>query len=212
MSYKVHILNASGRLEAFAPLIGETIDKIFKLIEGKLVLPTLDIIILDAPESVIPEIGLGGYSPNKNTVYIYTDPGRENFRQIIEEHLPRTLAHELNHCARWMAVGYGKTLFEAVISEGLAEHFDIEVNKTTPTPWAVAVRGEELAGLIARAKLDFEKEDYDHAAWFFGSEPYGIPRWAGYSIGYHLVGEYILRTDKKPHELVGAPAKLFLRI
>ena len=50
----------------------------------------------------------------------------------------------MHHCARWGTVGYGETLLEAMISEGLAEHFDIEVNKTKPTMWATALDKKNL--------------------------------------------------------------------
>ena len=100
MAYLNHILNASNRLTPFISGIEEVIQDTLKIVEENLPLGAVDMAVVDQPHSVIPEIGLGGYAPNANLLYVYTDPSREGFKEIIHKELPRTLAHELHHCAR----------------------------------------------------------------------------------------------------------------
>jgi uncharacterized protein YjaZ len=212
MSYQIHILKASGRLDPFISDINEVIEQTLKPIEEKINLQKVDIVVVDQPHGAIPEVGLGGYAPNKNLLYVYTDPARESFKEIIHKELPRTIAHELHHCARWGAVGYGESLFEALISEGLAEHFDIEVNKGEPTQWATALNPEQIQELLKKSRSSFDDKKYNHSAWFFGSDKENIPRWAGYALGFHIVGDYMSRVGKTASELTETSADSFKQI
>jgi uncharacterized protein YjaZ len=58
---------------------------------------------------------------------------------------------------------------------------------------------------LAAPELD-EPNDYDR--WFFGFDP-DIPRWTGYTLGYHLVAEYQARAGRSAAELVHTPASAF---
>ena len=57
--------------------------------------------------------------------------------------------------------------------------------------------------LYQKAKKEFDNFNYDHKAWFFvGSLKDNIPRWAGYTIGFTMVGNYLKKhLDKKPSNL-----------
>lgn len=210
MPYKLHILKSTGRLDQFVPeiedVVNETLSKVEKVLKFN-----VDIVLSDQPDAVIPETGLGGYSLNKNLLYIYSGPTRENFKEILKKELPRTVAHEIHHCVRWEKVGYGKTLLEAIISEGLAEHFDIEINNNKPTMWASALDKEKLFEMLEKAKVSFDDKNYNHASWFFGADKENIPRWTGYSLGYHIVSDYLKKFNKKASELVGEPAESFIK-
>ena len=43
--------------------------------------------------------------------------------------------------------------------------------------------------------------DYNHDAWFFGSDNEGIHKWTGYTLGYHIAKKYIEKSGKKGSEL-----------
>ena len=89
------------------------------------------------------------------------------------------VAHELHHLARWHYTGYGLSLGEAVISEGLASLYEEEISNIKPA-WAKAkVDKESLQKLIK----DWNDKNYNHAEWFFDGK-YG--RWFGYSVGYRI--------------------------
>jgi uncharacterized protein YjaZ len=208
MSISFHILDASRRLERFKPQLVQSAKAGLDQIERELSLPAVDVVIVDDPQSAIPETGVGGSAPTAHLLYIYIDPEFADLQKTLEFEIKSTLAHELHHCARWASIGYGSTLLEAVVSEGLADHFDIEINGGTPKPWDTAIQGEDLEVLLEKAKPESNSTNYDHAAWFYGSA--AIPRWAGYSLGFKLVGDYMQLTQKKASELVSEPASSFI--
>ena len=57
-----------------------------------------------------------------------------------------------------------------------------------------ALTAEEAATLLARAREEYDDARYDHVAWFFGNDELGIPRWAGYTLGFKLVADYLERN------------------
>ena len=154
---------------------------------------------------VIPELGAGGYNPSTDRVQISIDLGRDDLETVIQEALPLILAHELHHAKRRATVGYGATLIQAVASEGLADHFALELLGGDPPPWAVALERDELEAWIAEA-LAYGSGPYDHAQWFLGADG-TIPRWAGYSIGFSLVADFLAdHPEALPSTLVDDPA------
>jgi len=98
-----------------------------------------DVVITHNPLATIPELGIGGLSPNGYLVQPSVDPAHPDFWKALQVHLSRTLAHELHHCARWRDPGYGSSLGETLVSEGLADRFDLEVHPGAPPyHWANA--------------------------------------------------------------------------
>lgn len=205
----LHVLTASGRLSGLADIIASAHRMGVARVEKLLPLADVDVVVADDPNASIPEIGVGGYAPNAHRLDIYIDPEFPNLTQDLESKYVRTLAHELHHCARWNGCGYGKTLFEAIVSEGLADHFDQEVNGTTPLPWSIALTDEQVQALQYRLLEEGFSDDYNHSLWFFGSQPDQVPRWAGYTLGYSLAKSYMEFTGKKASELVAEPAQSF---
>lgn len=207
MSINLHVLKASGRLDKFEPLIKEAFEGTLAKINESITLPSVDVVITDDAESAIPETGVGGSAPSAHLLYIHINPEFKNLVQTLNYEIRSTLAHELHHCARFASVGYGHTLQEAIISEGLADHFDIEINGGEPKPWSVAIQEQELEPLLQQAKLEFNNPEYDHSAWFYGSST--IPRWAGYSLGLKIVRDYMTKTGRLASELVDVDSKDF---
>lgn len=210
MSVTLRILKESQRLNPFEELIEKGFNDSISEIEKLIKLPGVDVIVADDPASTIPEVGVGGSARNSHVIYVSIDPEFLDLEKTLEQELRSTFAHELHHCARMNEVGYGDTLAEAMISEGLADHFDIQVNGLKPKPWSIAVMGEELEKIRKVAEVDFENDKYDHRAWFFGSDKKNIPRWAGYSLGFALVEEYMKKTGKTAAELTAQKAGDFL--
>lgn len=207
MAIQLHILRKSARLTSFEDQIQFAFKEAIKRVEGKIRLSGVDVIICDNPDAAIPETGVGGYAPSAHLLYVSIDPGHPGLTERLKTEILSTLAHELHHCARWESVGYGKTLLEACISEGLADHFDIEVNGGEPKPWSIALQEEELEKAMAAAKEVFDAE-YDENEWFWGTGDF--PRWAAYSIGFALVANHIDKTGKSAGELVGINAQEFI--
>lgn len=204
------ILKASGRITPFLSVLNKTMEDFLPVIDLHLGLSNIDIVICDNPVSTIPETGMGGMAYNQNLAIVSIDPNSQNLIQNLENELRSTLAHELHHVVRWQKTGYGETLLKAIISEGLAAHFDIAINSTKPKQWDTALNGTTLSKYQKIAEVDFDNTEYNHQEWFYGTG--SIPRWAGYAIGYKMVDEYI-----KSHEIINQkdlvylPAKEFIK-
>lgn len=208
MNTTIQILTASGRLEPFVNEILRGAKKAVSIIKSKIPLPRVDIVFYDNPEGVIPHLGIGGFAPNANLVFISLDPSYQNFNKTISDEISRTLAHELHHAIRWQNPGYGKTLLEAMITEGLADHFDIELTNTKPQLWDTALTEKQLINFSKRAQQEYHNRNYNHQEWFFGSKEKGIPKWTGYALGFKLVKDYLKRNpDKKASELYSIKAE-----
>ena len=195
MPIDIHVLTGSGRLVAHAGRIRAQLRAAATVAVKHLPLEGggVDVVVRDDPRMVIAEVGLGGYAPDGHTVFLALDPDHEHFERALEHEVFRMLAHELHHVARRRASARGHTLLDALVSEGLADHFSIEVTGMEPPPWAVALDPEQTAGMSERARGDHDNPRYDHRAWFFGSTDFEIPRWTGYSLGFQIVADYLER-------------------
>ena len=186
----VLILNASKRFDSFASAIQTQTKKAIDLALTKIPLSDVDIVFSFNPIETVSHLGFGGYTPDANTVLISVDTNFEKLAQTIETELVHTLLHEFHHVMRWRSVGYGDTLGEAIVTEGLGDQFDVEMTGSAPQKWATALSSDELSKLFSRAQ-PLLSEPYDHAAWFFGSESEHLPKWGGYAIGYFLIQKYL---------------------
>jgi hypothetical protein len=162
------------------------------------------------PARSIPEIGVGGFTnPRTGDVFVSIDgtpPG--GLKAALETWVPATLAHELHHSSRIrMGPGYGETLGEALVTEGLADHFASEAfPDTPPQPWDNALSNEQEAELWPKAQSILDVPGgYNHQAWFFGGGAAGLPRWTGYSLGYRIIHAY-LGDDRSASSAVGTEA------
>lgn len=213
MKARIHILEQSSRLAQFVEKIETAAQNAIKKIEEKIELPALDIVIGDNPDSAIPETGIGGFSPNQHLIFVWIDPTFKGLEGTIGEKVMRTITHESHHAARSLIFPWAEAnLLEAFVTEGLADHFDIEINSGKPYPWSIALTAQEVSEYFEKAKESkLLSKDYDHSSWFFGSKDKNIPRWTGYAIGYKIVGDYLQKTGKKASELVDTPARDFIQ-
>jgi uncharacterized protein YjaZ len=167
------------------------------------------IIVRSAPANVIPEIGVGGFNPNEDEVIISFDPDFPDLTTTIKDELPVQIAHEIHHARRRRSVGYGTTLLQAAVSEGLADCFAEEVTGRGPSLWSTALTEEQLNTWLANAKVTWNQTGYDHNSWFLGTSN-DIPRWTGYAMGYKLVKDFIaLNPTRKASEMYNEPASTF---
>ncbi|AIA71806.1 DUF2268 domain-containing putative Zn-dependent protease [Pectobacterium atrosepticum] len=193
MSYmKLHILNAQDKLTAQSEWLNNCLTETYTKASILMNLPSLDIIV-KAGTQVIPEKGHLGYSPEPGIVYITVDPEKPSFCSNPNNSLERMLAHELHHAARWAGPGYGFSLGEAIVSEGLAGHFTLELFGGEPEPWE-CLDEVEVQSHILLTRKDWDCTDYDHNAWFYGTS--NLPRWLGYTLGFNLVTRFLLAN---PH-------------
>jgi uncharacterized protein YjaZ len=211
MSINIHFMDASRRLAPYRDEIVSETENIIKKVKVVLSLPHVDIIICDNPDRSIPEIGIGGETMTPNLILIYLDPLFSELKESIENEIKSTIAHELFHSARQKVLGHDKTLLEALISEGLADNFDIEVTCANAHPWSMALDQQQLIELEMRAQEEYSNKEYSHSEWFFGSKEKKIPRWTGYSLGFKLVSNYLSKTQKNASDFYKLSAKTFIQ-
>jgi Predicted Zn-dependent protease (DUF2268) len=169
----------------------------------------LDIFIQADAGNVIPERGFVGYAPAPGAIYFTFDPANPNMAPNLGAPLERMIAHEYHHAMRWYGVGYGRTLIEALVSEGLAGRFVEELFASEPEPWERALPATALPPFAARALAEGDTPVYDHASWFFGRG--SLPRWVGYTLGWALVGHHLKRRHSaRPSRMAATPARDFL--
>ncbi len=121
------------------------------------------------------------------------DPWRTNPNfavALADGALQRQVVHELAHCLRYAAIGYNHNLGDAMVSEGLCGHFTHQCLGTPPEAWETALSPPQLAEWLPRAQAAAEGA-YDHNARFYGRGAHAPPLWAGYTLGFTLVGRYL---------------------
>lgn len=187
--WTLHWLEASGSL---AELRRELIDEFaaaYEAIARLMPPPRLDVLIQRLPGETIPEMGLVGRAYRSSMFTMTLDPDNPNFFSSLRTGaLRRHVVHEVHHCLRMGGPGYGWTLGEALVSEGLAGQFVRHVLGTDPEPWEHAIAPADLLRSPVGLQT-LESRYYDHNEWFFG---FGDkPKWLGYSLGYQMVGRWL---------------------
>ena len=132
------VLEADTVLGPHAPLVRETMEATLQRVLGVLPVSAVTVTVSVNARQAVPEYGIGGYSPNANAVQIFIDPKLLAEEDSLRRRLAHTLAHELHHTGRQRGPGYGRTLFEAMITEGLAERFAVDLLGSDPGPWTQA--------------------------------------------------------------------------
>ncbi|MDX6450645.1 MAG: hypothetical protein QOH16_694 [Gaiellaceae bacterium] len=203
-----HFLNASGRLGSSISAVKDQIDRWLPPIAESLGIDSssIDLVFRDAPFETVQELGIGGLSLDGFTIFMSLDIAR--IGDVLPQQLPLTLAHELHHVARRRLGLDPRTLLDALVTEGLADHFAGDIVGAPGPRWTKPFGGPNGMRIAARAE-----QEYDHICdwprWFFGAGD--LPRWAGYAVGFHLVGQFLrAHEDQTAASLVGAPAALFV--
>jgi hypothetical protein len=167
------------------------------------------------PAASIPEVGVGGFTDlTTGVVTMSLDPSFSGFGTTLRVWLPLTLAHELDHAQRTLhGPGYGDTLLQAMVSEGMADAFARQVfPHAPPIPWDHVLNRVEVYLLwrLARTRLGERQDSAAHAMWFYGTGR--VPRWAGYTIGRDIVESYLgRRPGVTAAQIVRLPARRILR-
>lgn len=193
MTLHLHFLDARASLTPLRAWISDALLQTHAKAAQLLPLQPLDVVI-QAGQQVVPEKGLLGYAPRPGLIHLTIDPGHPALLANAQSSLERMFAHELHHAARWDGPGYGATLGEALVSEGLAGHFAQELLGGDPEPWET-LDILSMSETIALALQMWSRDDHDHGAWFFGTE--ALPRWVGYSLGYQMVGRYVRQGERR---------------
>jgi hypothetical protein len=196
---KLYLLDADKDLKPFLKEIGQivrtSISKIQKVLPFK---EPVDVVIYRY-HTTDKDFLVSGYTPTGNTVWIYTDPSHKNYMDFVKKTLPITLAQELHHACRWQGPGFGKTLKEVLVTEGLAAHFETETFGGKPSDFYVQFSDKEIQRFWKLAQKDLDSKDFNYDDWFFGNVKRKIPKHAGYALAYWLISKFL--NGRKTSEL-----------
>lgn len=161
------------------------------------------------------DIGYSGFGAIPGSVMVtYSAPTPENVRAV-----QAATAHEMHHqFVGWLS-GQGaiiSSLASYMINEGLAESFGAELYGADKVgPWVTAFDMSRLDETKARFRDAFDLSDFNTvrqyifgdpiSGGFSGTDPIGIPAYAGYALGYHTVQAYMKRTGKSVVEATLVP-------
>ncbi|MDD9900717.1 MAG: DUF2268 domain-containing putative Zn-dependent protease [Alphaproteobacteria bacterium] len=164
-----------------------------------------------APDLTIPGEHIGGYCPDSLNVHIYLDTEYAGISNVLQHMMRKTLAHEYHHACRWGNPGYGETLGEEIVSEGLADIFSLEAFPGDAPPWCTALNVQQTKALLEKATPLLDRRDHNHADWFFGNGA-DCSHWGAYTLGYFLVSNYLgVHQEKTASSLVHTPAQDILK-
>lgn len=164
------------------------------------------------PKGIIPCVGVGGSCFSKDTVSLDVDPALDLADEKKRRLIRYTVAHELHHAARWHSVGCGRSLGDALIFEGLADHFASEMEPSVEMPWTRPMNAFFRSSCRLQFLVVSRRPFFCHNTWFYrGSRWRAIPRWAGYALGYEIVGRYLRRTGMSASACHATPAILVIK-
>jgi uncharacterized protein YjaZ len=135
--------------------------------------------------------GMLGFAPYTNVMHLYIHEDTLTDKNVSTT-LQNTVAHEYNHLMRYEHFLETETLLDDLIFEGLAENFREAVFPGKQSPWSIALNKNSARETFLNLKPTLLVKNYDfeiYNALFFGNDAYKL--WTGYSIGYHLVKDYL---------------------
>jgi hypothetical protein len=166
----------------------------------------------------IPEFPVHGFARlDGRKLNITVDRERPVYMTSADQILHTTIAHELHHLVRIRGagtglnpVGYGDTLGKALVTEGLAQAFEIQATGLT-NRYSIALSDAEILMHEDRIKGMIDKKDYDHHAIFQSLGKGEWPEWFGYSFGYSIAKAGLEHLGLTAAEAVHVSAEHFLR-
>lgn len=198
---KINVLltEANGNLSNEKSMIFEAVRQVEEYVFPKLSIDwDIDLLVTNRLRDIlIPEDGVGGRTRASDFIEFAVDEKKAT-KALISE----MLVHELCHAARWGKNNeWINSLFDGVISEGIATYFEAEYaknreEKTTFIKTIIKRTDKENEIILTELRPRLNSNSYNYTEIFFdGNER--LPRWAGYSLGYYLVKEYLKNTGKK---------------
>ena len=201
---KINVLlaNSAGEFNETQIDIINAIKEVERYVFSKLKIDwDIDVVLTaNAYSLIIPEDGVGGYTYASNFIVFALD-----LKSMSIPRFKEMLVHELCHAARWGKNDeWMNTLFDGMISEGVATYFGTEFAKNNSekqffTKTILERSDEENERILNELRGNLDDKNYDYNTIFFtGNDK--MPRWSGYSLGYYLVKKYLEKTHKTIEE------------
>ncbi|WP_347137876.1 DUF2268 domain-containing putative Zn-dependent protease [Paracoccus sp. SSK6] len=197
--WNIHLLNARHDLTPVLSEIRQAGREAVARASDHADLPDFDL-VLRAQSDRSADGAVQGQAPAPGVIEIALTPDR-----FDPAHLTRALVRQIAHLVRWEGPGYGRSLGEALVSEGLAGHFVLQVMGGPPDA-IDTVRPAQ--GATRLAMNEWARRDYDHPRWFGGKGD--LRRGTGNSLGHRLIAEHLAQSPGgSAASLATAPAEPF---
>lgn len=208
--------------EEYQEVISKGIDE-FKKIDYFIPLEEIYVNILlgdgDSQEMKVNK-GYSGFGGIPGYIMLMVVPNDFN-----KKRLKSALAHEFNHNVRFTFEPFNHgdvTVEEYIVLEGLAECFAEEMyGKELIGPWIADFDKEEMEYSIEVIKEGRKTKGFGEvSAYMFGDDvakkrgysPVGLSANAGYTIGYHLIKQYLANSNKSIAEATLTPTEEIIRV
>lgn len=178
--WHIHLLNARNALTTIMAETRATAREAVALAEGHFDLPRFDLVVR-ASEVPIPDGGLLARPSQPGVIDLTLSPDR-----VTADALRRALLRELHHVARWAGPGYGRSLGEVLVSEGLAGHFAQQVMGGPVDPRDAA---RPAGGSLRQAANIWSRHDFSFDEWFLGRGK--IRKGTGWAIAHRLIAQHL---------------------
>lgn len=132
----------------------------------------------------------------------------KNINDIINVDLPLAIHHEFSHVVRANTVGYGETLLDSFIDEGIACFVEQSIMPKRKIPYIQKIDNEQALWLEAKKHLSQKISSKLHSDWFFGTG--ALPNWIGYRLGYLIVRQFMNKNNISFDKLVRMSSKKIL--
>ena len=212
MAVILSILNATGKLSRYTPLIENKIQYSLGRIRDYFAIDCIDITVTPYHKGDESPSGIGGYSLSPYRVELLLDCDREDLDRIIESDLLAVLAHEIHHSIRISRGISSETLGQQIITEGMACHFEVVVTGGRMPSLFDNLKDCEWLALLEQIKPLLNKKNQSVNKYFLGSDPDDFPKYAGYWIGFNLIYRYLEKYKISEIELVGLDSQRFYNI
>lgn len=200
----LHFLDARGRLALNRPWLTRTINDGVERVRVLADPGDLDIAV--RPDLGVPgETGHAGQCLAAGQILLIVDPSNPALTRNRNGALQRTVSHELYLSLRAEGPGYGATLGEALVSEGLALHFEAMAYGDPDVP-----EGPDLEAILEPAMREavatWDSRVFDREAWFAGPKGRAI----GHALGYRIVGQALRAGRASAVDAATWPAARFV--
>ena len=210
MAAQLHVMNAGQALGVWADRAVTAFPAAIGQINSHLAVDDLDIVLYASNGfMIIPELGMGGFSEHGHFIRLMLDPTNPHIEDGFRHAFEGLLTHECHHCMRERGPGYGKTLADSLIAEGLACQFEREVTGRLPF-YALPLSDEEVRNW--RARIDGDLQSDYQPGWMFGDKSRGIERHFGYRLGSALVAEWLRSRGLTAAKAVHQPTAQFFPV
>ncbi|WOJ95549.1 DUF2268 domain-containing putative Zn-dependent protease [Congregibacter brevis] len=209
MALTPHILNSSGRFDSHLELLQEQVELSIETVSKHLTIDA-DVCISHSSTHCNKELGIGGFAFTPNLMQIFLDVDHKNFVNAVNTEILCVLAHEAHHCKRMGAVPNDYSLIDSMVTEGLACQCELDIgggNKSSFIPDSVIASTNNLISVM----LPHLKEtEYCFDTYFLGKDPEKLPKYAGFAVGFDIVGRYLKANGMSAADAASVPAIEFL--